>query len=211
MRDVRKRDPPRPCGHSIRFRASVLQGQRFFAFAPPLPSLPMKWSSWETKAQRRIRAPALRRGPRLCSPSHADPESRPSQDKSKVFDLPTNLPKPNLAASGEEASATAQALLDDLASRPEYYLNVSGVLLGTTLSVIVLSATMIALESIPLVPDALRMVGLIYIFWFLNKFLFSSTERQRLGVEIDEFVGGVRGSVPSPTISNTEAVGELGE
>lgn len=101
--------------------------------------------------------------------------------------LPPSLRK------GEEASMTAQAILDDVAANPEYYLNVSGVLLGLVLSVIVLSATTMALDSLPIVPDFLRMIGLVYMFWFLAKFLFSAPDRQRLATEVDEFVSGVRG------------------
>lgn len=101
--------------------------------------------------------------------------------------LPPSLRK------GEEASMAAQAILDDVAANPEYYLNVSGVLLGLTLSVIVLSATTMALDSLPVVPDFLRMIGLVYMFWFLAKFLFSASDRQRLAREVDEFVSGVRG------------------
>lgn len=93
----------------------------------------------------------------------------------------------------DAASATARAIMDDIAANPEYYLNVSGVLLGLTLSFVVLSATVVALDSLPIVPDLLRMVGLVYLFWFLAKFLFNSSERARLGAEVQEFVDGVRG------------------
>lgn len=93
----------------------------------------------------------------------------------------------------DAASATARAIMDDVAANPEYYLNVSGVLLGLTLSFVVLSATVVALDSLPVVPDLLRMVGLVYLFWFLAKFLFNSSERARLGAEVQEFVDGVRG------------------
>lgn len=95
------------------------------------------------------------------------------------------------------AAAGAQALLDDLAERPQYYLNVSGVLLGMVLSVIVLSATVASLDGLPLLPDALRVIGLAYIFWFLGKFLLNGRERQRLQGEIDEFVDVVRGDAPT--------------
>lgn len=94
-------------------------------------------------------------------------------------------------------SAGAQAVLEDLAERPEYYLNVAGVLFGLTLVVLVLSATMAALDSIPLLPDALRVVGLGYIFWFLSKYLFSGAERSRLQGEIADFVSGVRNAEPA--------------
>lgn len=96
-------------------------------------------------------------------------------------------------SNGDVASATTRAILDDVAANPEYYLNVAGVLLGMTLSIIVLSATVVALDSLPIVPDLLRMIGLVYLFWFLTKFLFNSSARARLATELDEFVAGVRG------------------
>lgn len=98
----------------------------------------------------------------------------------------------------QEAVSVAQAILDDVADRPQYYLNVSGVLVGLMLSIVVLSATTFALDRLPLVPDALRMIGLGYIFWFLGKFLLNGGERQRLEEEIDEFVDIVRGDLPGP-------------
>lgn len=108
---------------------------------------------------------------------------------------PEDLYEAESDSASEKTVATFQAILDDLAARPEYYLNVSGVLLGMLLSAVVLSATMAALDSIPIVPDFLRMIGLAYLFWFLKKFLFSAGERQRLGDDVDQFVAGIRGQV----------------
>lgn len=112
-------------------------------------------------------------------------------------------PLPDTLPSTDSASATAQALLDDVTANPQYYLNVSGVLLGLSLLFIVLSATVVALDSIPIVPDVLRVVGLVYLFWFLGKFLFSAPDRERLGNEVDEFVTGVRGG-------EFRVIGEMG-
>lgn len=69
----------------------------------------------------------------------------------------------------------------------------SGVLLGIILSVIVLSATLVALDRLPLIPDALRVIGMAYLFWFLGKFLLNAGERRRLQEEVDEFVQVIRG------------------
>lgn len=96
-----------------------------------------------------------------------------------------------------EAAAGVRAVLDDLAERPQYYLNVSGVLLGITLSITVLSATVATLDGFPIISDAFRVIGLAYVFWFLGKFLLNGKERQRLQTEIDEFVEVVRGDPPS--------------
>lgn len=101
-------------------------------------------------------------------------------------------PGPSSFQDSDAVATTAQALLDDIASNPQYYLNVCGVLLGMVLSFIVLSATVVALDAMPVVPDVLRFIGLAYVFWFLGKFLFSASERRRLSREVDEFVAGVR-------------------
>lgn len=139
---------------------------------------------------------------RMCvSPNPSDAEAVDDLKSatplaSTAVDIPEVEPTtPSLQIDTEGASRTLQALLDDVASHPDYYLNVAGVILGIILSVIVLSATMVSLDSIPLVPDVLRMIGLGYLFWFLSKFLFSSTERERLSVDIDQLVKGAQGKV----------------
>lgn len=123
------------------------------------------------------------RAPAAVPATPAPPQEDPSLAALPSFSLPPGT------ASG------AQALLDDMAERPQYYLNVTGVVVGLGLSAVVLSATMGALDAIPLVPDGLRIVGLGYVFWFLNKFLLNGGERKRLAEEIDEFVDGVKGDV----------------
>lgn len=134
----------------------------------------------------------------------ADPAPSTALSDSSLLDsLPSLSIPPDTASS-------AQAFLDDLAERPQYYLNVSGVVVGLGLSVVVLSATMRALEGIPLVPDGLRIVGLGYMFWFLNKFLLNGGERRRLAEEIDEFVEGVKGDVPQGGIEGAKAEMMLG-
>lgn len=136
------------------------------------------------------------------SPSSVDEEIATAVPEQSRVDIASSI-----ADSGavQNASATAQAVFEDLSARPEYYLNVSGVLLGIALLGIVLSATMLALDSIPLLPDSLRIIGLAYLFWFLRKYLFSAAERSNLQAEIEEFVQGVRD--PQSAIADSD-VGE---
>lgn len=125
-----------------------------------------------------------------------------------VVSLSSSTPPPSDGAPDDAAAATARAILGDVAQNPAYYLNVSAVLVGLSLSAVVLSATVVALDSLPLVPDILRVVGLAYVFWFLTKFLFSPADRARLAADVDEFVDGVRGGtytlLPAQTPLDTD-------
>lgn len=166
----------RPPMHSLAFAANA---------APLTLSRGLPSSRSRCSARRRIRV-----SPFACEqPKAANSEAAVPAEPAPASNEPS-LPSISLPPG---TAAGAQALLDDLAERPQYYLNVSGVVLGLGLSIVVLSATMVALDSLPLVPDALRIVGLGYIFWFLSKFLLNGGERRRLAEEIDEFVESVKG------------------
>lgn len=155
----------------------------------PRGSMIRRGDSLRTHRQNGLAHSPAVRGSCLVKMSEELPPSR------NQYELSMKYYAAEFSSLREKASATAQVVLDDLAARPEYYLNVFGVLFGLVLSTIVLSATMVALEALPIVPDALRMIGLLYLFWFLKKYLLSASERKRLGNEIDEFVVGVRGPV----------------
>lgn len=91
-------------------------------------------------------------------------------------------------------SAGLQAVLEDLLVRPDYYVNVGGACLGILLVAVVLSATMNAVNNIPVVPDMLRVIGLLYCLWFLATFLLSPPARKELKRDIDEFVDTLAGT-----------------
>lgn len=161
----------------------------------PLPSNITTQNRHTCRITNRVRPPFA------CTPQPG--VQPPRQEESQVEDVrPAAVPFARLEEdeqlaslqTEDNASATAKAILDDVAANPEYYLNVAGVLLGLTLSIIVLTATMVALDTLPVVPDVLRMVGLGYLFWFLGKFLFSAKERRRLSNDVDDFVTRVRGT-----------------
>jgi CAAD domains of cyanobacterial aminoacyl-tRNA synthetase len=93
-------------------------------------------------------------------------------------------------------SAGLQAILEDLLERPDYYVNAFGALLGSFLSVVVLSTTLDALHHLPIVPEFLRIVGLLYCIWFSASYVLSPKARNQLIVDIDEFVDVVVGDKP---------------
>lgn len=117
-------------------------------------------------------------------------ESKTSAVESELSPAPSSFPSLSIPP---QASAGIQALLDDVTQRPQYYVNISGVFVGLILLIVVLEATMVALDGFPFVADSLRVVGLGYVFWFLGKFLFNGGERRRLNEEIAEFVDIIKG------------------
>lgn len=120
-------------------------------------------------------------------------DTETSESTEVVSEEQGGVPTATGAASGiVAASAGVQAVLQDISDRPEYYLSVTGVILGTILTTVVLSASLVALDTIPLVPDFLRIIGLAYVFWFLSKYLFSGAERVQLQREIDDLLVEIR-------------------
>ncbi len=89
-------------------------------------------------------------------------------------------------------SARAEALLEDISLRPEYYLSGIGAVSGVVLGSVVVSASLTAIDTVPLLPDALRVVGVGYVFWFLAKYLFSRSRRAELAADIQQLLDEVR-------------------
>jgi CAAD domains of cyanobacterial aminoacyl-tRNA synthetase len=90
-------------------------------------------------------------------------------------------------------AAGMQAVLEDLLERPDYYVNAFGALLATFLAYVILSTTIDALNHLPVIPDFLRLVGLLYSMWFMITYTLSPVARKELTRDVDEFVEVVVG------------------
>lgn len=86
-----------------------------------------------------------------------------------------------------------QAILEDLASRPDYYINMAGVFSSLILGYIVLLSTLKAVNQFPVLPDALKIVGLGYMLWFSLKYVFSKNAQESLKLEVTDFVSVLSG------------------
>jgi threonine/homoserine/homoserine lactone efflux protein len=63
-------------------------------------------------------------------------------------------------------SAGTEALLLDVATSPEYYINAAGVLAAMLTFCVVLFAILGAVNHFPLLPAGLKIIGLCYCVWF---------------------------------------------
>lgn len=98
-------------------------------------------------------------------------------------------------STADKGTAIADAILQDMSKRPEYYVNISGLFFGTMLALVVASAVLGTLNHIPFVPDMLKIIGLGYTFWFLRKYLTLPNTREELQKEVDDLVSTIRGDV----------------
>ena len=98
-------------------------------------------------------------------------------------------------SKADKSTAIADAILQDMSKRPEYYVNISGLFFGTMLALVVASAILGTLNHIPFVPDMLKIIGLGYTFWFLRKHLTLPGTREELLKEVDDLVSTIRGDV----------------
>lgn len=80
------------------------------------------------------------------------------------------------------------AVLEDIADRPEVYADCLLALFATIVSISVMSATLAAVDAVPLLPGILRLIGLFYVFWFLSKHVFSLSARTSVRDNVASFV-----------------------
>ena len=104
----------------------------------------------------------------------------------------------------DKGTAIADAILQDMSKRPEYYVNISGLFFGTLLALVVASAVLGTLNHIPFVPDMLKIIGLGYTFWFLRKYLTIPETREELQKEMDDLVSTIRGDAEIEHNKTTE-------
>lgn len=122
--------------------------------------------------------------------------SSDSWDPASSFDS-SNGPVPSTLLENDDdlaipLSARLAALLEDVSERPEFYLSGVGAVSGAVLGTVVMSAALNALELVPLLPDAFRVVGVGYVFWFLAKYLFSAKNRAELSADVQYLLDEVR-------------------
>lgn len=100
-------------------------------------------------------------------------------------------------STGSDATKTGWdiglvALLEDMAEHPEYYVSAAGAVGGLALGGVVATSTLAAIATVPLLADSLRVIGLGYMFWFLNKYLLSSSRRKALAEDVSAVLRDAR-------------------
>lgn len=92
-----------------------------------------------------------------------------------------------------EAMVTrAKEVFSDVSDRPVYYSKIGGYAVGAIVLVTVLRAVVSAIDSLPVLPSALELIGLGYAAWFVWRYILFRDTRSELLDEIDEFLGRTR-------------------
>ncbi|MGD2183565.1 valine--tRNA ligase [Lusitaniella coriacea] len=121
-------------------------------------------------------------------------ESTPMSEPEQPTIVPAEEPQIRVVPPSERTESQITQILDQIAkflgrlpqelihffshySRP---LTVVGVILGIFILISVLGATLDAIHSIPLFSPILQLIGLIYIIWFIIRYVFQSKNRSEL-------------------------------
>lgn len=83
----------------------------------------------------------------------------------------------------------AMEVVSDVGSRPLFYGTILGYTAGALVALTVLRAVVSAVDSLPLLPGALELIGLGYTAWFVWRYVLFKESREELLEEIEEFLG----------------------
>lgn len=80
-------------------------------------------------------------------------------------------------------------MFNDLGTRPLFYGKIAGYAVGGLVTITVLRAVVVAVDSIPVLPGALELIGLGYTAWFVWRYVLFKESREELLEEIEDFLG----------------------
>ncbi|KAI5084194.1 hypothetical protein GOP47_0000363 [Adiantum capillus-veneris] len=110
----------------------------------------------------------------------------------------TSTPTVSVTSTTEETSLQTDELIADLKAKWDAIENKTNVLIygGGALVALWFSSTIVgAVNSVPLLPKVLELVGLGYSGWFVYRYLLFKESRKELAVEIEELKGKITGAV----------------
>ncbi|KZV38027.1 protein CURVATURE THYLAKOID 1A, chloroplastic [Dorcoceras hygrometricum] len=125
---------------------------------------------------------------------------RPSLSSTAFKQLKEKGRSPQLmvkATSSEESSLDASELFTDLKEKWDGIENKPTVLLyggGAIVAVWLASIVVSAVNSVPLLPKIMELVGLGYTGWFVYRYLLFKTSRKELETDIEEFKKKISGA-----------------
>lgn len=88
--------------------------------------------------------------------------------------------------------AFLEAFLEDVAERPTFYLNLSGITAGVYMLSVVLSNLLNTINSIPFIPELLKLLGMAYALWFAAKYAASQDFRKNLNNDVNRLLKEVK-------------------
>lgn len=154
------------------------------AFVTPIAS-PLSFSSSVSRSltaaprpQWLLHAPRMTSMPPESQTSTKAESSLPTQSESEGYDIDMDAWK-----------SKARGIFNDLGTRPLYYGKIAGYAVGGLVTITVLRAVVVAVDSLPVLPGALELIGLGYTSWFVWRYVLFRESREELLEEIEEFLG----------------------
>lgn len=120
----------------------------------------------------------------------------PPEGKSAQVEAPAQIKSSPTQSTAEDYELDIDAWKDkavnvfnDLGTRPLFYGKIVGYVAGGLVTVTVLRAVVVAVDSIPVLPGALELIGLGYTAWFVWRYVLFKESREELLEEIEDFLG----------------------
>lgn len=113
--------------------------------------------------------------------SSSNPQSSPTDDFEPSYSLDPDV-----------LMDRAKGLFTDVSDRPLYYSKILGYTVGGIVLITVLRAIVSAIDSLPVLPATLELIGLGYSAWFVWRYVLFRESRMELVEEIDDFLGRTR-------------------
>lgn len=109
------------------------------------------------------------------------------------------IPKASTTESDTPTSLDADALLEkanefgtDVGARPGYYGKLVLFGFSALVGLKILQSVVAAVDSIPILPSLLELIGLGYTAWFVWRYVIFKESREELMAEIEDFMGKAR-------------------
>lgn len=141
-------------------------------------------------------SPSLSRSPLSAGPLHsARWRMSASPDPNRP---PSSLSDTSTPSAGDYSIDTdalmerAKEVASDVSERPFYYSKIVGYGVGAIVILTVLRAIVSAIDSLPVLPATLELIGLGYASWFVWRYVLFRESRAELLEEIEDFLGRTR-------------------
>lgn len=113
-------------------------------------------------------------------------------DEGSVSSTLKDMPMIDEGVDSEVYIERMKTLFSDLSQRPFYYSTILGYVVGAVVVLTVLRAIVSAIDSLPILPGALELIGLGYTAWFIWRYVLFRESRTELLEEIEDFFGRTR-------------------
>jgi hypothetical protein len=142
---------------------------------------------------RRARRRSSQLNAQMSDDSYSSTSATNTKDSAEEVSAGVFSSPPSVDLDPEVIKEKALRAVEDVSARPGFYGTIAGYAVGALVLITVLKAVVVAVDSLPVLPGFLELVGLGYCGWFAWRFVIFKSSRQELLEEIDELLGRTTG------------------